>query len=63
MNPKEMVQVEWPKAARHCDCERGVSREQSGGLAKNSGTTTDIGVPNLLTEGGEGGEGKKKQEE
>ena len=61
MNPKEMVQAEWPKAARHCDCERGVSREQRGGLGKSSGTATDIRVPNLLTEGGEGGEGGKNR--
>jgi hypothetical protein len=30
-------------------------------LTKNSGTTTDITVPNLLTEGCEGGEEKKKR--
>jgi hypothetical protein len=53
----------WPKAARHCDCERRVQREQTEGLTKNSGTTSDITVPNLLTERGEGGEGKKRTSE
>jgi hypothetical protein len=51
----------WPKAARHCDCERRVQGEQGGGLTKHYGTTTDITVPNLLTERGEGGEGKKRK--
>jgi hypothetical protein len=31
-------------------------------LTKNSGTTTDITVSNLLTEGGEGGERKNRRD-
>ena len=37
-------------------------KEHRGGLTKHSGTTTDITVPNLLTEGGEGGEEKEEEE-
>lgn len=47
MNPKELVQAEWPKSVRHWDRERRVSREQRGGLTKNSGTATDFQICSL----------------
>jgi hypothetical protein len=50
MNPKELVQAEWPKAERQRDCGRRISGERRGGIDEEFwGTATDIGFPNLFT--------------